>query len=129
MELITIWFILVHSVGFIEPMRVYPADMVCGIDGAVVGVHVNRPVNPTQVTWPDPHVPGRHCEVDISKHVATLPLGEYHIATTIIAKTRDFGTPPESYIPHDPHTSSQWIRSLSAPVTPGKPTQFRIGGI
>lgn len=127
MEFVVVWFILKGGIGFIPPQDVYPEHMNCGRAGARV-LSLDRPVNPTRVFWPDPLTPEQHCEVDISQRVASLAPGEYHIATTIIAKTRTFDAPTQRYFGHDPHTTNQWARSLAAPGLPGSPLNFRVTG-
>jgi hypothetical protein len=129
MEKILLWFILTNGSGYIAPQEVLPADMICRQPGPVIGVLFDRPTNPRAVLWPDPVEVDMHCEVDISQRVAGLAHGDYHLATTIIAKTRNFGSPndkPERYIGHDPHTSEHWQRSLTAPGMPGGPSNFRV---
>ena len=123
MDFIIVWFIMTNGTGYIPPQDVRLTDMRCGIAGAVIGVLVDRPVNPTTALWPDPKIPDQHCEVDISQRVAGLPHGEYHLATTIVGNGK-----PESYIGHDPHTSTKWLRSLTSPGLPGAPTNFRVIG-
>ncbi len=51
MKLIIIWFILTNGSGYLPPMELLPTDASCGLPGAVVGVVVDRPVNPSTVTW------------------------------------------------------------------------------
>lgn len=127
MGFVIVWFIMTNGSGYIPPQNVQPLQMSCGLAGAVVGVKVDRPVNPTRASWPDPRILGQHCEVDINQRVAGLAHGEYHLATTIVGKDYKPGEKPESYIGHDPHTSDLWLRSLTSPGLPSKPTNFRIG--
>lgn len=111
MAALTIWFILISgNIGYIEPIVVKRAEMVCGIEGAVVGVSVNAPKNPTEVVWPDPKVVGKHCALNISAKIASLPDGEYEIATTEMGETYPIGTAPESYIGVDPHVTERWTK-------------------
>lgn len=128
MDKVIVWFILTGGTGYIEPQEVTPAQMTCALPGTVVGVQIDKPVNPSLVLWPDPKTVGQHCRVDIAARVATLKPGEYHIATTIVAKTRYFGSKddkPEPYIQHDPHTTANWRRGDAN--TPGKPgPRFRV---
>lgn len=130
MDVILVWFIMSNGTGFIAPQHVDPAAMQCGLAGEVIGVTVDRAINPTLALWPDPRAPGQHCAVDISQRVAALAHGEYRLATTIVDKSRHFGdvTVYERFIPHDPHTSDPWLRSLTSPGLPGKPTNFRLTG-
>jgi len=124
MEALTIWFILLSgNAGYIEPLVVKRAEMACGIDGAVVGVSVNAPKNPTVVAWPDPKVVGKHCALNISAKLATLPDGEYEIATTEMGATVPFGAPVESYIGVDPHVSDRWTKGGILL----KPSALRVG--
>lgn len=94
--------------GFIPTLDVKPNSPIiqCGINGAIIGVQIDKLENPTKTLWPDPHLVGKHCEVDISARVAALSNGEYHLATTIV----DDGTEP-GYIYHDPHISVYFIKS------------------
>lgn len=120
MSFVMVWFILttpangVIAPGYIKPQDVYLTDMQCGLSGAVVGVHVDRIVNPQFVTWPDPFFEGVHCSADISARVAALPLGEYHIATTIVGADLPFGTPVPHVNGHDPHTTTSWLRAAAS---------------
>lgn len=128
MAFVLLWFVMTLGIGgYIEPMKVMPADMHCGLPGVVVGVRVDRAVNPQRAYWPDPGFEDLHCELDIAQRIAALPHGEYHLATTIVDKLYPFGVQPDRYIGHDPHTSDQWLRSAAAPGLPGLPTNFRIG--
>lgn len=127
MELVIVWFVMTGGSGYIAPQDVRPAEMRCGLEGAVVGVKIDRVVNPTVVRWPDPKVVGQHCEVDISQRVNALSQGEYHIATTIVSKMYTFGVgQPESYIGHDPHTSVAWMRDPHATGLPIRPSNLRV---
>jgi hypothetical protein len=119
MAALTIWFILTGGTGYIEPLTVARAAMVCGLDGAVVGVTVNTPKNPTEVSWPDPKVVGKHCTQNIAAKLATLPDGEYEIATTEMGADVPFGAEPEVYIHIDPHTTDPWTKGglLLRPTT------------
>lgn len=124
MDYVVLWFILSGGTGYLPPMDV--RNPPCGIEGAIVGVVTDKPVNPTKVLWPDPYFPGTHCEIDIREKIATLAEGEYHLATTIMGRDVPFGTPIPPYIQHDPHTSTDWVRSLSGAMSPTKPTTFRV---
>jgi hypothetical protein len=66
--------------------------------------------------------------VDIAAKVASLTPGEYHVATTIVTKPIRWDGPTVGHIGHDPHTTDQWVRSLSAPGLPGAPLRFRVTG-
>lgn len=124
MSALTIWFILVSgNIGYIEPLVVKREEMVCGLDGAVVGANVNATKNPTVFSWPDPKVVGKHCSVNIAAKLATLPDGEYEIATTEMGADVPFGTPPEVYIGVDPHVSERFTKGGSLL----SPTVLRVG--
>lgn len=131
---ITVWFVMltpaigVIEPGYIKPQDVHLSDMQCGIAGAVVGVHVDRPVNPLKVSWPDPFFDDVHCEADISASIAALLPGEYEIATTIMGPDVPFGVPVPHINQHDPHTSTTWIRDGGTipPPTPSTIGQVRI---
>lgn len=111
MAALTIWFVLLSgSIGYIEPLVVAREAMACGIDGAVVGVSVNAKKNPTVIVWPDPKVVGKHCALNIAAKLASLPDGEYEIATTEIGRVVPFGTAPESYVGVDPHITERWTK-------------------
>lgn len=105
--------------GYIPPQNVYKADMSCGREGTIIGIQLEKTVNPTYVLWPDPSIPGLHCKVDIRDRMIGLVEGEYHIATTIVG-----GEIP--YIQHDPHTTVQWFRRNGIGTTPARPGQIRI---
>jgi len=128
MDYVALWFILTGGGGYVPPEDVRAPQ--CGRPGLVVGVMVDRLVNPTLALWPDPHVVGEHCEVDIRARVQGLPFGEYHLATTEMVKALPFGTPPEPYIGIDPHTSALWLRlddgSILPPALP--PANLRLSG-
>lgn len=124
MDFLAIWFILSGGTGYTPPMEV--RNPPCGLPGLVVGVLVDRLVNPTAVMWPDPKVPDQHCRIDITQYMAGLTPGTYHIATTEMGKGLPFGTPPEPYIGIDPHTSVAWTRQIGAGIVPGKPSNFRV---
>lgn len=128
MEFVIVWFVMTGGAGYLPPQNVQPTEMQCGIDGAVVGVKIDRVVNPSMVLWPDPYVEGKHCQTDISARVATLTQGEYHIATTIVGKSYAWNAPVERYIGHDPHTSVAWMRDPNPTGLPPRPTNFRIPG-
>jgi hypothetical protein len=129
MAYILIWFIMANGVGYIEPLRVEFADMKCGLEGTFPGIQLDRPVNPTRMRWADPKATGKHCEIDVAQRVAALAHGEYHVATTVIGADRKFGEVKEydDYTGPDPHTSDQWLRSITAPGLPGRPANFRVG--
>lgn len=126
-EFVYVWFILSNGVGYIEPQRV--ENPPCGIEGGVIGVQIDRVVNPTAVLWPDPLVTGKHCRTNISERVAGLVPGEYHIATTI------FSTPMSAearllgglgYYGHDPHITGYWFRHIGETgPEPVKPKDLR----
>jgi hypothetical protein len=128
MAFVIVWFVMTGGAGYIAPLDVPPSEMRCGIDGAVIGVQLDRVVNPSMVRWPDPNVAGQHCQVDISARVATLAQGEYHIATTIVGKAYAWNEPVDRYIGHDPHTSVVWMRDPNPTGLPLRPTNFRIPG-
>ena len=122
-----VWFVFTLMANGAEPSGYIPPQEVrapeCGRLGLVVGVLVDRLVNPTAVLFPDPTTVGLHCRQDISQRVAALQPGEYHAATTEM---------PDSQVPYigvDPHTSLTWTRN-SEPMTitgpPGKPTTIRL---
>lgn len=121
MDYVIVWFILTGGMGSIPLLEVRAPS--CGRAGAIVGVQVDRVVNPTAVLWPDPQVVGQHCRTDISARVAGLPPGEYHIATTIVTKV-DGGR----FIAPDPHTSPMWSRRTSG-STPPPPARVRVVGV
>jgi len=124
MEALTIWFVLLTgNAGYIEPLVVKRAEMVCGIDGTVVGAVVNATKNPTVFSWPDPKVVGKHCSVNIAEKLATLPDGEYENCTTEMGALVPFGTPVESYIGVDPHCSERWTKGGILL----KPNALRVG--
>jgi len=126
MEVIFVWFILTGGSGYTPPIEV--RNPPCGIPGFVVGVLVDRLVNPTAVMWPDPKVKDQHCRIDITQYMTGLTPGQYHIATTEITKTWNAGSgvSPEAYIGIDPHTSVYWVRQTGPSILPGKPINFRI---
>lgn len=134
MAYIIVWFVMtmpavgVIEPGYIKPQDVHLADMQCGLPGAVVGVLVDRQVNPLKVSWPDPFFDGVHCDADISASVAALQPGEYHIATTIMGADLPFGTPVPHVNEHDPHTTSTWLRDGGTvpPPTPITTGTLRI---
>lgn len=113
---IAVYFILANATGgYVPPQDVPKATMPCGFSGTVVGVQVDREINPTKVMWVDPFVATKHCEVSIVDRVRTLAPGDYHIATTIMGDG--------SQIPmnqHDPHTSPNFkiIRVTGTPFAP-----------
>jgi len=123
MDYIVIWFILTGGFGYIPPQEVRKTDMSCGLEGQVIGVQLDKTVNPTKLYWPDPSIVDKHCVVDIKERVIGLLEGEYHIATTILG---DGSSTP--YIGHDPHTTVLWIRRNGIGVTPAKPAGLKIGG-
>lgn len=105
----TLWFVMTGGGGFITPMQVRFTDtqiIKCGIDGPIVGVQVNTLENPTLALWTDPHDGNKHCEVDISARVASLPVGQYHNAATYMGVSTGI-----HYLSPDPHTSPYWIKS------------------
>lgn len=120
MFFIVVWFVMtapgrgVVEPSYIKPQDVQLADMQCGLPGAVTGVHVDSPVNPKTVTWPDPFFDGVHCSVDISARVATLLPGEYHISTTIVGPVVPFGVPVPRVTQHDPHITATWRRDVGS---------------
>lgn len=113
MAYVVLYFVMTNAVGYLPPLDVRPTDSIiqCGIVGAIVGLQINKLENPTIALWPDPHLVDKHCEVDIAATVASLQNGEYHLATTEIGKDYTFGTPVESYIGIDPHTSVYFLKS------------------
>lgn len=127
MDFVIVWFIMTGGSGYIPPQNVQQSEMRCGLDGEVIGVKIDRVVNPSMALWPDPQVPGKHCQVDISARVASLPQGEYHLGTTIVSKPIGFvSPPPEPYIGHDPHTSVLWMRDPNPTGLPPRPANLRI---
>jgi len=118
MDFVIVAFIMTAGMGYIEPLNVYPAEMQCGQAGAVVGVQVDRLVNPTAVLWPDPKISGQHCRVSIEAKVAGLIQGEYHIATTIVTTGCCGLVTVEPFIGHDPHTSPEWMRDTVVTTPP-----------
>lgn len=125
MEYVTLWFILTGGTGYIAPMEVRAPE--CGRPGLVVGLLVDRKVNPTTVYWPDPKTVGEHCRIDVRQRVAEMPLGVYHFATTEMGKARAWNEPVEPYIGIDPHTSEEWTRAPMDLEPPSvAPTGFRI---
>lgn len=118
---VTVWFVLSGGSGYIPPLDVHAP--LCGRPGAVVGVQVDRTINPTTLYWPDPRVADQHCVVDISAKVAEMKPGTYHNATTIHGKEVPFGTQAERYFGHDPHTTVYWVRDTT--LLP-RPTNLRI---
>lgn len=125
MAYVIVWFILTNGSGYRPPLDV--KDPPCGIVGPIVGVQVDRLVNPTAVLWPDPKIVGAHCRVDIRDHVEGLAPGEYHVGTTIVAKEWIVaGSPPEFYIGHDPHTSPLWMRQIGPSTNPARPAGLGI---
>lgn len=124
MDYLILWFILTGAgSGRLEPMTIRAPQ--CGLPGVVVGLIVDRKINPTAAMWPDPKTVGEHCRVDISAKVAELAGGEYHLATTEMGKMRPFGSKVDSYIGVDPHTSEPWIRAATG-TKPKKPAAVRI---
>lgn len=130
MDFIVFWFILTNGSGYLPPMDVRLTDnnVQCNLPGAIVGVQVNRLENPTIALWSDPTIPNRHCEVDISIKVASLPNGEYHNCTTIIGKEFPWNIKPTPYIPHDPHCSVYWLKSNFDPNKIPKVIGVRVAG-
>lgn len=133
MEAILISFILLGGAGgYIEPLRVNAADLPCGLEGAVVGIQVDRVVNPTFVTFPDPKVAGKHCQVSIEARVAGLIHGLYEIATTELGAVYSYGpgaVQAPGYIGVDPHVSVEWMRDTTVTTAPAiAPTGFRMRG-
>lgn len=126
MAYVILWFILTNGSGYLEPLRVDPAMMRCGLAGAVTGVQLDRLVNPQTASWPDPYFPGVHCEVDISAKVASLVQGEYHVATTEVGVDVPFGTPVPRYIGIDPHTSELWRRDGTVKPPTLAPANLRL---
>lgn len=130
MQAIIISFILLGSAGgYIEPLTIQAADLPCGLEGAVVGIQVDRLVNPTFVTFPDPNVAGKHCQVSIEARVAGLIHGVYEIATTEVGKVFAYGpgaTQAPGYIGVDPHVTGEWMRDAAVTTAPAiAPTGFR----
>jgi hypothetical protein len=96
----------------------------CGLAPAVVGLQVDRLVNPTAALWPDPYFPGTHCRVDISATVAELSAtrpGTYELATTEMGKQVPFGTVIPPYIGIDPHVSPRFTIGPGEPPPPPPP--------
>ncbi len=124
MAYFVIWFILSDSPGgYIEPQEVQKTNMSCGLPGQIVGVQLNKLINPTKVLVPDPGIPNLHCEVDITERMVGLVQGTYHLATTIMG---DGTSTP--YIGHDPHTSDYFSRVNGTGKAPAKPSQLIIKG-
>lgn len=124
MDFVILWFVLAAG-GYIAPMDVRSPQ--CGLSGLVVGILVDRVVNPTAVLWPDPQTVGEHCRVDVTDRVAGVAPGEYHFATTIVGKAVAFGVElPPRYQPHDPHTSVSWVRQVGPGTEPSKPATLQI---
>lgn len=123
MDYVMLWFVLLGvGGGYIPPVEARTPQ--CGLLGPVVGVIVDRLVNPTAVLYPDPQTPGAHCQVDVSTRVRALAPGEYQVATTEMMKPVAFGTSPAPrIIGIDPHVSLTWTRAgdYSVPQTPPPP--------
>ena len=117
MDFILIWFILTGGNTYIPYQEVHKTDMSCGLEGKVVGVQLDRTINPTRLYWPDPGFENLHCEVFIGTRISGLIEGKYHIATTIIG---DGSSTP--YIGHDPHISVDFmiVKQITKPSKPGK---------
>jgi len=128
MDYVALWFVLTGGGGYVPPMEVRAP--ICGQAGLVVGVLVDRLVNPRTVFWPDPKTVGEHCRIDVAERVVSMPFGEYHFATTEMGKLPapgTWGTNQEHYIGIDPHTSELWRRvpmDLEPPSV--APTGLRI---
>ncbi len=125
LDYVAIYFILTGGSGYRPPLDV--RNPPCGIAGAVVGLHVDRPVNPTIATWPDPYFPGVHCEVDIRAYVSQSEPGQYHLATTEMGKSVGFGVPVVPYIGIDPHTTD-FFTIGNLPPPPASPATIGIAG-
>lgn len=111
MEYLVLWFVM--TAGPSIPNSIAPQDVrapQCGQVGLIVGVIVDKLLNPTTAFFPDPHDAAAYCSQDIRPRVAALPPGEFHLATTEIG---DGSRQP--YIGIDPHTSLTFIRD-SAPL-------------
>lgn len=125
MDYVALWFILTGGFGYIPYEDVRTPQ--CGKAGQVVGLLVDRSVNPATAMWPDPNVAGVHCEADIRGRVAALAPGEYHLAATVFTKDLPFGTPTKPFIGIDPHTSIAWTREgdyvppATPPIVPPSP--------
>lgn len=121
---IAIFFILTNGpAGYTPPQIVQKSEMSCGLEGAIVGVQLDRLVNPTTVYWPDPTVANFHCAISIKDRVVGLQQGEYHIATTIIADNSG-----NRYFQHDPHTTVYWTRINGTGIAPNKPGKISLRG-
>jgi len=124
MDYLVLWFILMSADapgGYIAPQEVRLADMQCGLDGAVVGIQVDRDQNPTTARFVDPKDSTKHCNANIRNRVMGLLPGRYHLAYTHMGS----GTVTTWFIP-DPHTSESWTRALDG--TPKKPTNVKVLG-
>jgi hypothetical protein len=129
MDYVLIYFILTGGFGVAPTLEIHKTDMSCGLNGAVIGVQIDKLVNPTKVYWPDPNISNMHCIVDISKKVVTLEPGEYHIATSIMGsgccEPTVHSTP---YIGHDPHTTGYFTIIKNVLNFPSKPSQLKLKG-
>jgi len=121
---VSIFFIMTNSSGYTPPLDVRKFDMSCGLPGSVIGVQIDRNVNPSKVFFPDPGIPIMHCVVDISQKVNSLPEGEYHIATTEMGELND----PTPNFMIDPHTSQYFTIVKSTVTYPSKPGQVKLKG-
>jgi len=111
MTSLALWFILTGGSGYLPPLNLLPADIHCGVTGAVApGLQINARENPSLALWRDPADATKHCEVNIAAKVNTLAMGEYHLATTVM------GT--GNWVGPDPHTSVMFMRGTGTVVEP-----------
>jgi hypothetical protein len=127
LDYVALYFILTGGSGYRAPLDVYtPA---CGKPGLVVGLLVDRLVNPRMVLWPDPKTVGEHCEVDVAAYVLALETGEYENCTTEMGKAIGWDAPRVPYIGIDPHCSLLWRRDAGDVTPPSTaPTNFQLRG-
>ncbi len=123
MDYIVLYFILTNGSGYLPPLDVHKINMVCGLAGKIIGVHVNSSINPTKAIWPDPGFEHMHCEINISNKVSSLEPGEYHLATTEMGDGS--GIP---YIGIDPHTSEFFTVVKVSQTVPSKPITLVVKG-
>ena len=122
MNWLAIWFVAlsIDVTGYVPPQGV--TLLRCGRPGAVVGIRVNRLLNPTLALWPDPFVADQHCEESIVARVAALAAGEYELATTEMGELN-----AAQWTFHiDPHVSERWRRDEAPMATMRRPTGLRV---
>lgn len=132
LDYIAVWFVFLslasgaEPTGYIPPQDVRKADMSCGLPGAVVGVQIDRLVNPSFIEFPDPGFANMHCRASIAARVAGLQPGIYEIATTEMGRIPEPGEVP-GYIGIDPHVSVQFtVTTSTGPFTPVAPAAMRV---